>query len=73
MPLTRGTSLAAHPFEEVRMGWILALGAVIAAIVTGLTMPVAPVLAIARVFFLLFLVALIAAGVRSATRGRRPV
>ena len=55
------------------MGWILALGAVIAAIVTGLTMPVEPVVAIARVFFVLFLVALIAAGVRSATRGRRHV
>jgi hypothetical protein len=55
------------------VGWILVLGAVIAAIVTGLTMPVEPVVAVARVSFLLFLIALIAAGVRSVTRGRRHV
>jgi hypothetical protein len=55
------------------VGWILVLGAVIAAIVIGLTMPVEPVVAVARVSFLLFLIALIAAGVRSVMRGRRHV
>jgi hypothetical protein len=55
------------------VGWILVLGAVIAAVVAGLTMPVDPVVAIARVFFVLFLIALIAAGVRSVMRGRHHV
>ena len=55
------------------MGWMLVLGAVIVVIVTGLTMTVDPVVAIARAFFLLFLMALIAAGVRSVMGGRRQI
>ena len=53
------------------MGSILVMAATIAALVTGLSMPVATGVEIARVLFVVFLVALIAAGVRSMVRAAR--
>lgn len=50
--------------------WVLVVAAVAAAIVTGLMIPGDPASEIARVLFALFLVALIAAGVRSIARSR---
>jgi hypothetical protein len=52
------------------LGWIIGIAAAIAAMVTGLILTDAPPGEIARVLFALFMLALVAAGLRSAVRGR---
>jgi hypothetical protein len=47
------------------------IGAALGGIVTGLTVPADQVVEIARAFFVLFLIVLIAAGVRSMMRAAR--
>ena len=56
--------------KESGVRWILASIAVLAALITAFVAPAPADVEIARVFFLLFLVGLIVAGLRAAARGR---